>query len=121
MSECAVWYWRYHSVYVELFASEASAISFAIGMADIGEGSVSGVQYSDGRFVERDDWSALKAEQDRQYEQWRREFEEERRNPKPAPPMRTVVPPFDARGQTAQVDPDAPAWLGAQTAERAKP
>lgn len=72
-----------------------------------------GIQYSDGRFVERDDWPEYEAEGDRRHEMWRGLLAEAEQRPAPT----QVKPPFDARhGETAAVEGDVPQWLGRQVA-----
>lgn len=69
--QCAVWYMRYGGAAYELCDDEQSAVQFAYALADQEEGAVSGVQFADGRLVERDDWQALSDYEDERYRAWR--------------------------------------------------
>lgn len=109
---CALWFWSHGSVFVELCDDEQEAAESACSLQDSEEGAPAGIQYSDGRYIDREDWPAYKAEYDRRVKQdmeWAREAAA-----RPRPPQREVVPPFETRySQTARVPADAPAWLGA--------
>lgn len=110
MTACAVWYWHYGSPDYELCASEEEAASFAVGLEDSGNGSVKGVQFEDGRFVERDAWGAYEARERQQDELAKRMVREAAAQPKPA--TRQVGLPFDP-SRKIHVLADAPPWLGA--------
>jgi hypothetical protein len=109
---CAVWYYRHHVVYYELCGDEDEAVSYANSLSEHGEGATVGVQFADGRFVERDDWTALDDYEREQAARWRAEYEAERLNPPPPRLTRSVHPPWDTK-DTAVVEPGDPAWLGA--------
>lgn len=112
MSEptCAVWFWRYHSIGVDTFDSEDSAVAFALGCEEEGSASIAGIQYADGRFVAVDDWTALDEYRDRRDAWW--DEAAKRADDGPRPELRVVSPPFEAKGQTVTVDASEPSWLG---------
>lgn len=110
---CALWYWSHFSIYCEIYDTEEAAASTAASMEDAESAAIAGVQHEDGSFVPRDRWAAIKAEHDRRDEQWRARQAAEALKPQPA--TREVVPPFDARGQTATIPADMPSWVGDQT------
>lgn len=112
--ECALWYWQYGSVHVSMCEDEREAAEEAHAMQDGEWGAPAGVQYADGRYVDRNEWAEYEAEFQRRRERMDAEIRAESQRPKP--PRRTVVPPFDARGKTASVPVDAPSWLGRQVA-----
>jgi len=110
-SECAVWYMRHYSAYYELCEDEQQAVSYAYALVDAGEGAVLGVQFADGRLVERDEWQALADYQNERYSAWRDSVRAAEALP-PPPPPRQVRDPFE--GHEASVDAGDPDWLGAQ-------
>lgn len=95
-TQCALWYWRYHSPHYEIHDSEEEAAASALEMTDKAEGWPDGVQFADGRTVRLDDWPAYR--------------EAQARRDKASPPSRKIKHPFD--GQTLTVDADEPEWLG---------
>lgn len=109
---CALWYWSHGTLVVLVYDEEWEAVSMAIAIADEDTGSIAGVQYADGRYVPRDQWGALREEEDRRYAQMVAETRAEASKPQPA--QRRVAPPFEAKGLTVVVPSDAPAWLGRQ-------
>lgn len=58
--QCMLWYMRYHSPGYEMCDDERQAVNLAFGMTEMETANPIGVQYSDGRFVDRDDWAALR-------------------------------------------------------------
>jgi hypothetical protein len=112
---CALWYWSHHSVFVELCDDEQEAAESAVSLQESEQGAPAGIQFADGRYLDRDEWPAFGAEESRRYQQWR--DEEEQREPRPRPATREVTPPFETSyGQKATVLADAPSWLGRQIA-----
>ncbi len=110
-SAAAVWYSVYGSVQVAVHETEEEAASFALDIEEEGSGSVSGVQFPDGRFVEWDVWATVHRLSEKRSEASQREFDEKASRPRPA--TRQVQPPFDTRrGRPVEVPADAPAWLG---------
>lgn len=109
MTECAVWYMRYGGANYELCDSEEDAVRYAYALAESEEGSVMGVQFADGRLVERDQWQALTDYVEQRWREWR--DSESKRSAAPPPPSRRVRDPFD--GQQVAADADVPDWLGA--------
>lgn len=105
--QCAVWYMRYGSVGYELCDDEREAAGFAYELEDSGNGSVTGVQFADGRVVKRDDWQALASYE----EELERSASERAANAPPPPPTRNIRDPF--YGQSVSADVDDPDWLGA--------
>lgn len=105
MAECAVWYMRYGASSYALCDDEAEAVGFATALDDSAEGSVMGVQFADGRLIERDEWQALKDYQEQQDAAMRAA------PAMPSSPMRSVRDPFG--GQTVDVAVNEPEWLGA--------
>ena len=111
--KCAVWYHRYGSIYVELHDDEQSAARWAVDLAESEEGAVRGVQYADGRFVDRESWDAHKQEEQRRWDQLSEEMAEEWRNPPPRPAKRPVQTPWDTT-KTVEILASSPPWVGAQ-------
>jgi hypothetical protein len=106
--ECAVWYWQHYAPCYELFDNEREAAGFAANLENSGDGSVAGIQFSDGRTIERDRWGAYRAEQVRLTAQWERDRRE--RANTPPPPTRKIRHPFD--GSPMTIEAGEPAWLG---------
>lgn len=115
MSEptCALWYWSHGSVFVELCDDEQEAAESACSLSDSEQGAPAGIQYSDGSYLDTENWPAYEAERERRYEadmEWAREAAT-----KPQPARREVTPPFETRySQKTKVPADAPSWLGRQ-------
>lgn len=110
-SAAAVWYSVYGSVQVAVYETEEEAASFALDIEEEGSGSVSGVQFPDGRFVDWDAWVTVHRLSEERSEVSHREFAEMASRPRPA--TRQVQPPFDTRrGRPVEVPADAPTWLG---------
>lgn len=103
VSECALWYYRYHSVYVDLHDSEEDAAQAAVWMEEEGQGSVQGVQFPDGRYIDREDWNAYKT-----YE--RSLHNSYRSDPGPPPAMREVRLPW--ANESVSILADLPEWVG---------
>ena len=114
----ALWYWQYGSLTYSLHADEEAAAWSALGLDESGEAAVAGVQFADGRVIERplgvvglgtDWWPAYKAVEDRRYEEFcKRQREYEQRPPRPT---RQIRDPFGL-DQTVTVDANEPEWLG---------
>lgn len=107
--ECAVWYSMHGSIGVEVFDDEDTAVRWADRVEDRGEAYVAGVQYPDGTWVKRDEWTALAEHRARMHEQLLTEMAAEKTRPRPA--RRTVHPPW-APAQTVTVDDSTPDWVG---------
>lgn len=105
---CAVWYWRYFNMYYELFQSEREAARFAVDLENDGEGDVSGVQFSDGRAVARNEWE-LFLQIDKE-EDIRIMREIQQRLKAPSPPKRAIRDPFNNREIKIKIT--EPEWLG---------
>lgn len=104
----ALWYARHHSPGYGLCDSEEEAAELGAGMADSGGASVLGVQFADGRTIERDSWPAFEAAQER----FRQAEQEARDKPRPAVPEREALDPFG--GRMLRIRVSEPAWLGRQ-------
>lgn len=108
LRQCALWFYVYGGLYVEMFNSESEAASYAHSREDEGTASVKGVQYDDGAFVDCDDWPAFKTEGERRRKLWEDEMKRDRGREKP--PKRTVNAPWGDDKTTVSID--APEWLG---------
>jgi hypothetical protein len=106
---CALWYYQHGTLCVDVCSDEAQAVWATDSMQEYGTGAVRGVQFSDGTYVDRAAWPALKAHNDRQY----REMVEQTKSAPAPPPCRTVRVPWDD-DQTVEVLADLPAWVGRQ-------
>lgn len=102
----ALWYSRYMSPGYELCDSEEEAAGLAWGMEDSGGAAVLGVQFSDGRTIERENWPVFEAVRER-FEQAEREAQDK---PRPPVPVRKAVDPF--RGRAIEIKASEPEWLG---------
>lgn len=100
---CAVWYMRYGSMKCYLADDEDRAASFGARLEDLEEGAVVGVQFQDGRLVQREEWPAYQAARDRS-------IYPPLPDCAPPPPTRRVQDPFV--GRVVEVDADSPQWLG---------
>ena len=103
--ECLLWYMVYGSAHAQLFPDEASAIRRTLYMEDDGSGAVDGVQFADGRYIDRDDWTALEEERTRlEEEMWKSV-----KAASPKPPPSYVKSPT---GRRAWIDPeDVRSWM----------
>lgn len=108
---CALWYWSHGFMRVTLCDDENEAIDDGIAMQNHEQGSVAGIQWSDGNYIPVEQWEAFKAEDNRRFELMMEEAKAAATKPKPA--TRTVQAPFDD-GWTVEVSVDAPSWLGRQ-------
>lgn len=106
---CAVWYWCYKSVYYELFETEQDAATYAWALEDSGNGAVAGIQFSDGMYIDRDNWAEYAAEGVRQDARWKQQHEEQKVQPKPE--LRRINTPVEDGG-IISVPVTEPAWLG---------
>ena len=105
---CALWYMEYGRCAYVLCDDEADAASFACSMEDQEYGIALGIQFVEGRTIERDAWPALDAERDRRDAEYvKRQAEIKAR---PPIPKREVRDPFG--GRQVEVEATAPAWLG---------
>lgn len=106
---CAVWYVAWHWPEYELFEDEQSAARFAANLEDNESGSVVGAQFSDGRLIEREEWAAYKAEDERRMQEWR----ERAAQAAVAQPAlkRKIRPPFGL--EEIEVGLGEPDWLDA--------
>lgn len=102
---CAVWYIDdYGQISYDLDTDEEAAARLAV--AHDGDGTVLGLQWSDGRTVPVAEWRAFADAKRRQ-----RQLEQERRdNPPPPIPMRRAKDPFE--GRTIDIEVTEPDWLG---------
>jgi hypothetical protein len=106
--QCAVWYMRYGASSYELCDDEREAVRFAHALEEAEDGVTSGVQFADGRLIERDVWQALADYAEKRYREWRDAVSSEH-VASPAP-TRQAQDPFD--GQSVSVDAGDPDWLG---------
>ena len=90
-------------VEVKVFDDDLSAIRYGMGIED-GGGSVAGVQFPDGRYIDRDEWTAFRDEERRRIAAWR-DVEVK----PPAPYRRVTVPWGD---DIVGIDADLPDWVG---------
>lgn len=111
MSTCAIWYWSHGSIYYSLCDNEQMAAAVALDMVDGADAAVEGVQFSDGTYLDKDDWPEYAAEDKRRWDQTFEQAREEMERPKRA--TRKIKVPWgdDDRTITVYAD-DAPAWLG---------
>jgi hypothetical protein len=105
---CAVWYMRYGASSYELCEDEREAIHFAYALEDAENGVVGGVQFADGRLIEREAWQALADYREQRYREWRA-TEASASSASPTP-TRQARDPFG--GQSVSVDAGDPGWLG---------
>ena len=110
--ECALWVWRYGSLGPELHDSEWQPAAAVMACEDEGEGSVAGVQFSDGTYVDCDDWPMLKRAREAQRRRWEEENADAANRPRIA--TRKVDPPFPSRGKVT-IPADFPEWVGRPT------
>jgi hypothetical protein len=108
--ECALWWFRYASPGYEICDSEQEAADLAAGMMDSGGCSIAGVQFPDGRVIQRDAWAAYLAAEERLFAAQMAANAAQRA--KPPAPKRKIRAPFG--GQIIKVDPGEPAWLGTE-------
>jgi hypothetical protein len=104
----ALWYSRYHSPGYALCDSEEEAAGLAWGMEDSGGAAVLGVQFADGRTIERESWPVFEVVRER-YEQAEGEA---RDKPRPPVPVRKAVDPFC--GRAIEIKASESSWLGKQ-------
>lgn len=102
----ALWYYRQHSVYVELCLSQLDAAASAYWMLNDGNGSPEGVQFPDGRFIQLSKWPLYE-----QFQQEQRRIEAAEKPPE-QPPTRQVRVPWTCEERTVQIPADLPAWVG---------
>lgn len=100
--QVALWYRRYRQADYMLCRDEEDAAGIGAAMEDNGGAYVTGVQFADGRVIERDNWAAFTAAKDRLIEA----------NAEPLPPraVRTIRDPF--RDDLVEIDTGEPLWLG---------
>jgi choline dehydrogenase-like flavoprotein len=103
----ALWYWRYHSMDYSLWDDEEEAAGVAAAMDVDGGGVPAGIQFQDGRLIDRDDWDAYAAAQERR-EQAETEYLRQER-----PPQRKITAPFG--GGQIEIDAREPSWLGVKS------
>lgn len=103
---CAVWYWRYYNILVELCENEEEAASFAAHLDNSGNGSVQGIQYSNGEFLDRNQWEAYREENKRVESSYREN------TPTPMQATTTVNVPFGETERVIKVYGNVPEWLG---------
>lgn len=113
MSEdtCAVWYWRHHSLDYDLYEDEQAAARFAASLEEWENGFVAGVQFSDGRLIKRDGWSAMREEERRRDQE--SDARMEAYKAVPPTPKRKINPPF-TDDPYMEIDAEEPEWLGVQ-------
>jgi hypothetical protein len=104
----ALWYWRRLGMYYSLFDDEDTAARVGNAMEDDDGAAVAGVQFPDGRLVEREAWEALAAASRRAEEAY--EAQREAEKSRPQRPKRKIRAPFD--GGYIRVEAGEPAWLG---------
>lgn len=117
-TRCALWYWTYGCASYQIFDDENQAVDAAIDISHRGAGSISGVQFADGRLLDTEHWAALRAEEKRRMAVWQAEFEQLKKMPRPK--TRTVYEPFDSQhaepwqraSSEVKVPVDEPQWLG---------
>jgi hypothetical protein len=103
---CALWYWSHGSTGFWLYDDEAQAVRMAA--ADSDDYAIAGVQFEDGSYVERDEWTSLREYKKAQYKRWDEESRAARSGPQPI--VNEVQPPFD--GPPARTTEAVPSWLG---------
>ena len=105
----ALWYWRYHQIYYDIWDSEEEAAGIAAAMSDDGTGSPAGIQFPDGRIIARDEWSAF-AEAEERRDRAGAEARAAAKQAKPRPKRRITAPFTD--GRQIEIDVGEPTWLG---------
>jgi hypothetical protein len=116
--QVALWFWRHHQVYVDLYDSERAAAEIAVHMSDNGDASITGVQFPDGSFVHWLDWPLAEEVRKEQDAYWDKVLEESKKSPKPL--TRKIKTPFlcsDYYGnrksrRDVTVPASYPDWLG---------
>lgn len=106
--QVAVWTARYGTPDYYLFDNETSAADYAAVVADSGDASVLGAQFSDGRVIPVEQWEAYDEAEARLYASYRRREAEAAAAPKRA--VRSVRSPFGL-GQI-EIEASEPEWLG---------
>ena len=106
MSEVALWYLRYGRMDYEVYDSEAEAADVAVSMIEANTAAPCGVQFPDGRAIEREEWPAF-GEAEKRYERYQSAWLARKPEPKP---VRKITAPFG--GGQIEVDADEPSWLG---------
>lgn len=102
---CAVWYITdWGRVDYDLDTDEESAARMAV--AYDGDGTVLGLQWSDGRLVPASEWRAFAEAKRRQ----RQRDQDRHDNPPPPISTRRAVDPFD--GLPISIEVSEPDWLG---------
>lgn len=109
-NQCALWYWQYHSLNVEVFDNQMDAATSALDMEGRGEASVAGVQFPDGAYAARDDWAEYRRQEELQTQESLEMLEAVKARPKPA--TRVVLGPSGAGDRQVVVPADTPAWVG---------
>lgn len=110
MSSVAIWYMRHFSPGYRLYDNESEAATAASYMDDGGQASVSGVQFSDGRVIDRDAWAAYREAVQEKCDAELRQLE--RQAAAPPVPKRKILDPFG--GRELEIETAEPGWLGKQ-------
>lgn len=113
--QCALWFWRHYSLDFDLYDTEEEAARAAVAMEDNGDANVQGVQFRDGRCLDRDNWPAYEQAESRirqEEKEWAARYAAE-----PARPTREIRDPFKRR-EVLTVDEDTPGWVGWRQTER---
>jgi len=90
----------------EVYGSEDEAADAAVAMIEANTAAPCGVQYPDGRTIEREEWPAFREAEDR-HKRMQAGWLAIKAEPVP---QRKITAPFGG-GQT-EIDADEPAWLG---------
>jgi hypothetical protein len=115
---CAVWYIgddEKKSATYELFDDEASAVKFAMEIEYEGYGSVSGIQFDDGRIFELADWKAYQEAAEERDESVREALREREYGPRTSTYCPLTGQLVEAKRPQPGEDPEElPSWLGDQ-------
>lgn len=106
--QVALWYVRHHSSGYALCDSEQDAARLGVAIADSGSAWITGIQFSDGRTIARENWEAYTEARQWMDEAWNRRYTADQA--KPPKPVREIRDPF--RGKTFTIDASEPSWLG---------
>lgn len=111
----AVWMWRHFSLSVEVWDDEMAAARCVMEIEDDGAGTLGGVSFPDGTFIDRSNWAALQIVREEAYAEWEAAYKKFE-----LPPTKLRVPHRGlGKQQKIAVPLDTPEWVfGRITDER---
>lgn len=108
----ALWYVRHYETRYDLWETEAKAADYGVFLQNEDDGPhILGVQFADGRTIERDAWPEWRAAEERERARWEQNRAEWKSRP-PAPVRRTLDP-FGGT-EPIEIELSEPSWLGRQ-------